>query len=161
MRAAGLIRWCSLQVLSAAAKYADQNVAASKSEAPLVGDVEMGDTAQQGIEADLTEVTPLVQQQLLCSFIELAANIKGEAAIKALESVGALLAAQKPLILVTEHTPWIIKLLEWLGDFLTLCAPDGAQKVRGMAAGAMLDLGVCSGSLRCILGTLNAILSQV
>eukprot|EP00290_Baffinella_frigidus_P025405 CAMPEP_0180264684 /NCGR_PEP_ID=MMETSP0987-20121128/45939_1 /TAXON_ID=697907 /ORGANISM="non described non described, Strain CCMP2293" /LENGTH=402 /DNA_ID=CAMNT_0022234983 /DNA_START=29 /DNA_END=1235 /DNA_ORIENTATION=- len=158
---------CLREVLSAVATYADQHISAWNSDAAphgfggAAGDEEMGEF-ESGEDMD----RPPLVQQLLCNFIELAASSKGEAAVKALGTVGALLAAQKPLVLVTERAEWLSRLLEWLGDFIATDGNDaafpaeGASHVRGVAAGAMLDLGVCSGSLRCILSTVTALLSQ-
>ena len=60
---------------------------------------------------------PLVQQ-LLCPFIELAAKTQGQAAVHALKTVGQILSAQQPLVLVNERATWLLQLLDWLQKFL-------------------------------------------
>ena len=113
----------------------------------------------------LTAPYPLVQQ-LLCPFIQLAASTHGEVSVQALRTVGQILAAQQPLMLVNERTTWLPQLLDWLQRFLlpaedergNLCSTQ--SDVRGVAAGAMLDLGMCSGSLRCILLTVVSLLAH-
>ena len=159
---------CLAQVLGAVATYADQHISAWDSDAASHHGHAGADEEMGGGEMEMgeeMEKPPLVQQ-LLCNFIELAASSKGEAAVKALGAVGALLAEQKPLVLVTERAEWLSRLLEWLGDFIATDGGDTgvgagqARHVRGVAAGAMLDLGVCSGSLRCILSTVMALIKH-
>ena len=121
---------------------------------------------EEDSSGDLKNPYPLVQQ-LLCSFIELASKTEGDAGIHALRTVGELLATQQPLVLANERAAWLTRLLDWLKQFLELeaerAAGAGSEKsgVRGIAAGAMLDLGVCSGSLRCGLLTVDSLLTAV
>ena len=130
------------------------------------------DTEQQGAAGGgdgggrVLEDPYLLVQQLLCPFIELATSTQGQPAVQALRTVGKLLAEQKPLVLVNKHATWMPQLLDWLQKFLlpedcgseSLASSDAS--VRGVAAAAMLDLGVCSGSLRCVLLTVSSLLAN-
>eukprot|EP00291_Cryptomonas_curvata_P018217 CAMPEP_0172166998 /NCGR_PEP_ID=MMETSP1050-20130122/9319_1 /TAXON_ID=233186 /ORGANISM="Cryptomonas curvata, Strain CCAP979/52" /LENGTH=306 /DNA_ID=CAMNT_0012837723 /DNA_START=110 /DNA_END=1027 /DNA_ORIENTATION=+ len=102
---------------------------------------------------------------LLGPFIELASSAQGAAAAAALRSIADLLARQPPLTLPVERAGWLPRLLDWLRTFLQAraegeSAPALADDSRGLAASAMLSLGLCSGSVLCILLTLEALLAH-
>jgi hypothetical protein len=114
-------------------------------------------------EEDGEDASEDIVQQLLCSFIELASHMQGAASTRSLEQVGQLLATQRPLVLAAQRASWLPQLLYWLSRFLTMDGQETSQEsssVRGTAAAAMLDLGVCSGSLCCILLTIESLLSN-
>jgi hypothetical protein len=115
-------------------------------------------------DADGDDGSENIVQQLLCSFIELASHTQGAAATRSLEQVGQLLATQRPLVLAAQRAGWLPQLLLWLSRFLSTSSQEAVQEnsvsVRGTAAAAMLDLGVCSGSLCCILMTVESLLSN-
>ena len=155
----------SLQVLTAASRRMDEESGAGGKSEEHATDVEVQGQAEGEPAVDSGNPYPLVQQ-LLCSFIELASKTEGDAAVHALRTIGQLLATQQPLVLASERASWLRHLLDWLQHFLT-DASDGGEgsgsgnaEVRGVAAGAMLDLGVCSGSLRCVLLTVDSLLES-
>jgi hypothetical protein len=64
-----------------------------------------------------------------------------------------------------ERAGWLPRLLDWLRSFLQARPAAGAgqgspEDPRGLAASAMLSLGLCSGSVLCILLTLEALLAH-
>ena len=139
------------EVLSAAARHVDESGCMARGREDGSQEDVYG---MEDVAADAEDPEASFLQQLLSPFIELATATEGQAATRALQTVGQLLASQQPLVLVNRAT-WLLQLLEWLESFLlkedNMAESDAG--VRGVAAGAMLDLGICSGSLRCALQT--------